>query len=63
MLQNTGMIENLRLFFSILWLVMTGCLLASILAWIITWGGYTDYVYTAAALWVIASIGAIYTSL
>ena len=57
------MYENIRLFFSILWLVASGCLLASIFIVIVTWGGHFDYLYTAAAVWVIASIGAIVTSL
>ena len=57
------MYENFRLFFSILWLVASGCLLASIFIVIITWGGHLDYLYTAIAVWVIASVGAIVTSL
>ena len=55
--------ENFRLVFSLLWLAATGCLLASVLAFIFTWGGYLQYVEISAAVWVIVSIGAIVTSL
>lgn len=56
------MYENLRLFFSILWLAATGCLLATIFIVIVTWGNL-DYFYTALVVWIIASLGAIVTSL
>ena len=57
------MYENFRLFFSILWLVASGCLLASIFIVIVTWGGHVDFLYTSAIAWVVATIGAIVTSL
>ncbi len=57
------MYENFRLFFSILWLVATGCLVATIFIVIISWGGHLNYLYTALGVWVVASIGAIVTSL
>ena len=57
------MYENARLFFSILWLAATGCLFASILVVIFTWGGYLEYLYAALVIWSIATFGAIVTSL
>lgn len=57
------MYENVRLFFSILWLAATGSLVASMCAFIFTWGGFVDYLSASALVWVFASIGAIVTSL
>ena len=57
------MYENLRVFFSIVWLVATGCLLASLLAFAVTWGDFREYLIASIAIWCIASFGAVYTSL
>ena len=57
------MYENARLFFSITWLVATGCLLAAGLAVLLTWGDFLQYLYVAALVWGIATIGAVVTSL
>ena len=57
------MYENFRLFFSILWLVASGCLLAAGFAVLISWGSYLDYFYSVLGIWCIASVGAVVTSL
>jgi len=57
------MMQNLRAFFSLLWIASTGCLLASVLAFVLTWGGYSDYLLWSAILWGIATLGVIATSL
>ena len=63
MRQNNGMYENFRLFFSILWLAATGCLLAAGFVVLVTWGGYLDYFYSVLGIWCIATVGTIATSL
>ena len=50
-----SMYENFRLVFSILWLVATGALLATLFVVVITWGGHLDYFYAAAVTWVRAA--------
>ena len=55
--------ENIRLFFSILWLVATGCVLASVFLIIFTWGGHLNYLYISLAVWAVATAGAIITAL
>lgn len=61
--QNTGMYENFRLVFSIIWLIATACVLASALAFIFTWGDYLEFLYISVAVWCIATLGAIVTSI
>jgi len=56
------MYENFRLFFSILWLAACGCVFASALAVLVSWGGYLDYLYASIAMWCIATIGTVVTS-
>lgn len=63
MRHNIRMIPNLRIFFSLLWIASTGCLLASVLAFVFTWGSYFDYLLWSAAFWGIATLGTIATSL
>lgn len=57
------MYENFRLFFSVIWLIATASLVASVLAFIFTWGGYLDFLYISVAAWCISTLGAIVTSL
>lgn len=60
---NWGMQSNLRLFFSILWLVSMGFALATGLAFVITWGGYAEYFVASLILLGISSAGCVITSL
>ena len=55
--------ENFRLFFSILWLIATGCVLASIFLIVFTWGDHLNYLYASLAVWAVATAGAIITAL
>jgi hypothetical protein len=55
--------ENLRLFFSILWLGSVGFSVAFGLAVIVSWGGYLEYFLAAVILAAIATAGAFVTSL
>lgn len=57
------MYENLRLFFSFLWLAALGCAIASGLAVLVSWGGYTEYLYASLAAFAIATAGTLVTSL
>jgi len=55
--------ENIRLLFSAAWLVATGCLVATGLAVLVTWGDYLTYFYASLIAWSVATVGAIATSL
>ena len=57
------MYENFRVFFSILWFVSFGCSVASLLAVVVSWGGYLEYLYASLILLGVATAGAIVTSL
>ncbi len=55
--------ENLRLFFSILWLLSLGFSFAFGLAVLVTWGSNAEYFMAALMLLVVATTGMFFTSL
>ena len=57
------MYENLRAFFSILWLIALGATFATGLAFIVSWGGYTEYLYASLAVLAVSTAGVLLTSL
>ena len=57
------MYENVRVFFSILWLVALGAAFATGLAVLVSWGSYTEYFYAALVLLGVATAGTLVTSL
>jgi hypothetical protein len=63
MRQNTGMYENVRVFFSILWLIAFGAAFATGFAVIISWGGFLEYFIASLIVLGVATAGVIITSL
>lgn len=57
------MYENVRFFFSVLWLIALGTTFAFGLAFIISWGGYLDYLLASIAALVVSTAGVVVTSL
>jgi len=55
--------ENLRVLFSIIWLLSCGAILASAIAFIITWGDYGSFLIGSVVAWCIATAGTVITSL
>lgn len=49
--------------FSMIWLVALGCLFASLIVFIFTWGGFAPYFYWSAGTWMISTIVVVTISL
>ena len=62
MRHNTGMFENVRLFFSIVWVIAVGAAVAFGLAAIISWGGFLDYLAASIGVIIVSTIGVVVTS-
>ena len=56
------MFENMRLFFSVLWVISVGAAFAFGLAALISWGGFLDYLAAAVGAIIVSTIGVILTS-
>lgn len=57
------MYENVRLFFSVLWLFAVGFALATGMAVVISWGGYVDYFFASLGVLAVSTAGVLVTSL
>lgn len=57
------MYENARFVFVVLWYIAAGCLFATVLLVIFTWGDYSQYLLAAAIALGVATIGTIVTSI
>jgi hypothetical protein len=55
--------DNIRFYGSIVWLIITGCLVASAFMVLITWGDHLQYLYASAVIWIIASVVTLIASL
>ncbi len=55
--------DNARFYLSMLWLVLTGCVVASALIVLITWGDHTELLFASLGAWVFATAGTILLSL
>jgi hypothetical protein len=54
--------ETLRVIFSLLWFIATGCAFAGGLAFLITLGGYAEFFYWSVGAWVFLTVATVVTS-
>jgi hypothetical protein len=55
MLHNGGMREMIRLACSLLWFPATGAVFATGLLFILTWGGYFEFLLASALAWALTT--------